>query len=815
MTVNKPHWLSRDDFAELLRRHGGVPRCAVTGETEGLHVDHIVPRDQGGGDDVSNLQFLVGYLNCKKGARPDEYWSRTFYWDQTPCFENLRGAQRAMWEAIVEHHDWWFSRPLSEIARALYVNAWLVGAGKTIGIAIAASAFNHVQREQWGAPRRGDCLLLLTKEQATRDQLAEDLRADLVDFGIFNRAPRVGIIEGSWQFEQDAWLDEHDLVVSCVQQFWKKDGQRLSNIQQILAKFGVIGIDEPHFAAEQARDLVDLATGSVCFGFTGSPITNAGVLLPKMVRLSIYGYQQAAEIDHSVKYVNREETQFRAFVHEIGVDEAELLVQGRDVVDPDTRRAGYDRNVEPQKQVVRRVVRDMLERDHQEGLEGQLAPHRLDIGDVRPVLHYSVHSLIVVDAVDIAKMLVDDLNAFFDRDRVQFPEEHGWHAKVVHTQTERHDAKPLKPQHPWFRAYKEGKIDNKCARILFVIGMGREGINNPWCGIVGVACSISSVVEAVQRALGRQMRAYIQMREKTLFVPDRSLDTVHVVTHEAFGNTPALQRGIDFVCDMEGHLESLQSVEDLAKDGLIEAPLVDEEAILPIRDKIDIACFVGRQHIDGEDVSRQEIIDRFAPEGGRRAERVGSWFDTLESDPREAYRAVRFDRRLPRMPIVKREYLSNNPTDAELEAFAKTNGQAHQLPLTDPVRDVLRAWYKRESERFHLPPLRSPYKDLEAIRKSLQAKIFGHIGDHLTSDGRDRVPLLAAIAVKTVLDVPSGERARNSSKWDTPQAHAILMRPEIRVDITHWATAQLVKEGFCPTLSAVFDQARQNATTSV
>ncbi len=272
----KPTWLRQDSWVELLKRYGNVPRCERTGETTDLSVDHIVPRWAGGTDDVSNLQFLTGRLNAKKGIRADEYWAQRFYWDQTPNLDAFRGAQRLLFSEITQRADW-FGQPVSDIARRLYVNAWVVAAGKTIGIAAAAWAVNHVIRDRWGASPRAGCLLIVTKERAVRDQIADDLKSDITGYGILGQAPRVGVIEHSWQFEQENWLDQHDAVVTTVQMIWEREGgMARSDLAKILGRFPVIAFDEPHFAADQVSRLVEEASGSICLGFTGSPIDAAG-----------------------------------------------------------------------------------------------------------------------------------------------------------------------------------------------------------------------------------------------------------------------------------------------------------------------------------------------------------------------------------------------------------------------------------------------------------------------------------------------------------------------------------------------------------
>ena len=140
-TIQRPHWLSRDSFDKLLDRVAPLPQCVQCKAIEDLTIDHIVPRYAGGNDDLSNLQIMCRSCNSRKGIRDDSYWAHHFYWDRLPAPEglvHLREAQRQLFLAIDQ--DPYFERNASEIARLLYICAWVVGSGKTLGLAVAAWA---------------------------------------------------------------------------------------------------------------------------------------------------------------------------------------------------------------------------------------------------------------------------------------------------------------------------------------------------------------------------------------------------------------------------------------------------------------------------------------------------------------------------------------------------------------------------------------------------------------------------------------------------------------------------------------------------
>src|SRR5260221_9331002 len=177
----KPHWLSPDQWSQLWALHGGAPTCFDCGTSERLSVDHIRPRKFDGTHDMSILCFRCLHHNDEKGVKPDGYWSKSFYFDQAPEVQNLRALQRRLLEALTGDQQLsdWFSQQASVIAGKLYLIGAIVGGGKTLAIPVIALAYNRLQRGNWSATRRADRILILTKEQAIRDQLVSDLRSDI------------------------------------------------------------------------------------------------------------------------------------------------------------------------------------------------------------------------------------------------------------------------------------------------------------------------------------------------------------------------------------------------------------------------------------------------------------------------------------------------------------------------------------------------------------------------------------------------------------------------------------------------------------
>jgi len=54
-------------------QEGSCKGCKQVFEFRNFHIDHIVPKNKGGLDNIENLQLLCGHCNSVKGNRPMEY----------------------------------------------------------------------------------------------------------------------------------------------------------------------------------------------------------------------------------------------------------------------------------------------------------------------------------------------------------------------------------------------------------------------------------------------------------------------------------------------------------------------------------------------------------------------------------------------------------------------------------------------------------------------------------------------------------------------------------------------------------------------
>lgn len=276
-----------------------------------MTVDHITPRTEGGTDDVSNLQPMCRICNSRKGARPDGYWNRSFYFDKPLNANQLRISQLDyIYNPIIENEEF-FSRPYSSINGKLFSFIQIVGAGKTLGMFCLPFALNAAVNRHHPAQARVDRMLLVTKDQALRSQIAKELLHEPLKYGFVNEPPRVVEITRG-EMLTDTGL-EYDIAVMCPNMLWPEATNDIEtgkvvfawnpNISRILNRHPLVAFDEMHYAHQGIRRLIGAARHSLVFGFTASPIDACGDLLADMIRITVYTYHDAVVNDGSMKYV--------------------------------------------------------------------------------------------------------------------------------------------------------------------------------------------------------------------------------------------------------------------------------------------------------------------------------------------------------------------------------------------------------------------------------------------------------------------------------------------------------------------------------
>jgi len=818
--IRKPTWMNQNDWREFLQTNKPYA-CRECGSMEDLTVDHIVPRHEGGSDDLSNLQILCGHCNSSKGIRPSLFWQQNFYFDNKPNLEAMRVAQREQGYEVVLRHADWFNRPLSQINRVLYTLGWIVGSGKTMAIPTLGWALNHVMlRDRGRGWPRINRILVLCKEQAIRDQIADDLTRDVTKFGLLGSGPSVGIVTDGQTFDHDAVLDRCDIWVSCIHQIWERgNGMPRTDVERVLAQFPLIVIDEPHYAMEQVLKIVERAYKSLVFGNTGSPLDAQGDVLTKFVLFSIFDYVDAQQYDNSVKYLTADSGDWRTFVDEIGIDEADVIRPGAEEVKiKDTKEEkDYSINLPPSLSVAQRVVQYVNDCDGILPLGASAAPHRPEACDA--ILSYPIHAIVVADSITLGEQLTKQMNEMFERDRRRYPESLGYRTEMVHAGSAfqgdgNKRAKKLTPDHAWMRAkHQNGKIDSQCARFLTVVGMGREGVNNPLCGVIGVACKVNSVVEHVQRSIGRQLRSWHIAKNERLLVPPDRLDTVRIITHKAFENGEAIKQAIDFTQDMHGWLEPMMTMEELVDGTYVvrAATELSSRDMLTIRERWGIVGGLGGARVRGVEPDLTDMIDKWGGESVEKRRKVKAWIDFVINDPSGAYTQLIPESTPRARTVVRREYPKTDPTEEELLQHLRI----HEPELVEEYLANMalherwaRKMYYKHAKQFYLSDFKADAGfNIDTIRMGLARKVREEMGSYLVGDKKAitaALHTLVAVAVRQVLGIPEGEPASIGGRYDAPPFHTILTRPDVQREMIDYVRDGLMRKGYLPAMSAMF-----------
>jgi hypothetical protein len=432
---------------------------------------------------------------------------------------------------------------------------------------------------------------------------------------------------------------------------------------------------------------------------------------------------------------------------------------------------------------------------------------------------YPRHAIVYFDNIAAAEDAAATQNEKFEADRRTFPRDKGWRAEVVHSGNGTLGPKPLaRPNgadpHPWMRAYRTGKLDGRCARILYCVGMAREGVNNPFCALTGVACTARSLFAPTQGWFGRQMRAVIEWINGVLHVPPAPLDRVLLITHKAYGNMDVIKDAIEFLCNMGEHFEDLPGIEDLLDIESDPPPPPDPSApALSRRDKLQILGWVTDREGDGIEPTIDGVVKRFANQPGPRADRIRQWAKVcMAKDPSALRKELRLDDGITPIVVVRSERLKHDPSDEDMERFIRTHHSNLNsiLPLSKEARMVAVALYAEHAEKFQQPRLTAT-TSINTLAHLIGGTALADLGTYFQGD-KTRVFHCATIAVKLKLDVPQGQKLRNDSNWDTPETHALIRRPDIQSELTRWIIAKLIEDGSCPQLETALSQVRVHAT---
>lgn len=834
------------------------------------HADHIIPWSRGGETDISNMQPMCPTCNLKKG-------STMSFFDQRVDEGKMRIVQREaaykVWET--PGYPEWFSRPIEEISGRQYTCFWVTGAGKTLAMPLLAMGYNHmrVAREGWHSPRVKR-ILVLCKDSAIRDQTAVSLARDFHRYGILGnetlgkissqKPPKVVAVNGdiirdgktilvnSISNQLSELQPDIDIVVGCLQAFWQKgsegvndgDGWKPEEWAKYADEFQMIFSDECHFGQEtQVARLCALAKKSLWFSMTATPVDGDGELMKNYVFFSMANYEFTNQSDHCLKHVDSlEDIHFR----ELDIEEARFM-EGINVKLVNSTSDGcYDSQIETAKSVACAVVSDLIGlEDERKTLESNsenlflsLAKHR-DEKYHAPHLLYPAHGIIVVDTIDTAIVIEETLNKAFAENRKQYPAKDGWKALAVYSKVKYKPDRPLTHDHPWYRSVRvlNGQLDAKCARVLIVVDMGREGVDNSYCTVAGVACKVQSLIEVVQRIIGRQIRSPRAPHRVggKIVVPIASHDGIRIITHKAYQNRDTIEGGVQFVLNMRDLAEKMPTVRELEEDKASGKETNPGDCRLTVEQKTNIASTFGSLLSQGH--TRQEIdfdlvagwLPKQLPVRAKSA--AIEWVNTLKSDPGKAQRSFFGSTPIQEcdwdgMRVLVREEicheLSDNAAPAVIRKIyaPKHPGDTFYMEVIaryqngdTVIREQIKRLHQSLEQTISDGIALSATTTLNAILLDLGKDVYRKIGypkgqyegyyDSKTMKVASAPwNVMSQIeirrAAKKLFGVGKGDKLEDGSRFDTPMHHHILLREQHRLIDT--AAKRLITKGANPNL---------------
>ena len=204
----------------------------------------------------------------------------------------------------------------------------------------------------------------------------------------------------------------------------------------------------------------------------------------------------------------------------------------------------------------------------------------------------------------------------------------------------------------FFYYMMKGRLDASCCRIIVVVDMAVEGMNNRFVNIIGVAQNVGSRREIAQR-LGRALRSTHVRDEATkgIAVPCGIFDKVFLITHEAFKSKDGLYKeggstvktideAIDFVLNMDRHTSNLLDIVDyMNSDDVSEQVGADADANLSRFDRFNIIYDIARTKHGGRNPRIGNIVKQYAGNGSQiRKDYVKAYAMSAKDKAPESYR---------------------------------------------------------------------------------------------------------------------------------------------------------------------------------
>lgn len=577
---------------EVYRQLAVNPQCArlghecqtpcervIDGQYE-VQLDHIVPKSKGGSDSADNLQWLCRCKNAEKQNKPDPRYSDFLYFDHDINIEALRKHQLVLgYKKVVQDYRALYIDP-TRIYRRFALLAWLVGAGKTVGMMSILFGINHVRKTLGGgAARRIKRVLWVVHQKALVEQLKEELSSEMTAFGIAPRDPRVVQVTDARR-----WTHQGDIVVACTQALWDTKNRSLDDRQraEILGSFDAIVVDEAQFAIEHYLQMAQLAPTAFKFAVTATPMDASGDLFCDMdggaykdhfALFSKYGYTEGRKAGFYKQLLPFEEGRGAGYYLDESGGAAEI--RSGDLIDTETntRLPGLPRDLSIVRKARNLAINDSLQ------------------------YNFDSQVMVRVGSINAAKNVCKYLSSDHD--------------DVIGVWAGCTGPSLGKDTHPWMLTKgNSGRIPRNGKRIVVVVDIGQFGINNPYCSAIVWLEPNRSMIELVQR-IGRAIRRRPEQDDARIRILWNS-------AHEDFGSS--LKQAIEYMLEMDSRLDGFVSMSQMGAD---PAHVTAVPAASPVKpeDRIEMAALIGaRLSESGDYQSVAESVVRELSERNRWSE---------------------------------------------------------------------------------------------------------------------------------------------------------------------------------------------------
>ena len=246
--------------------------------------DHIKPRNEGGGWEVENIQPAFKSANSSRQDNADPWYQEPSLFFDAPFTEAqrkaLRTSQMACGVDAVHELAELFLCDRFKVSGNLFLQNMCVRSGKFLtGAVVVPRAINEVIRAQHGAEaKRIKTILILTKEEALRDQFVSEAKSEPTKYGISDLNPRVLALDSSDAMARRVRIEpslirrDYDLVIGCLQTFYTENGVPKDGVAEMLRAYDMVVIDEPQFAEDQWKALLRHTSDALVIGMTGTPL---------------------------------------------------------------------------------------------------------------------------------------------------------------------------------------------------------------------------------------------------------------------------------------------------------------------------------------------------------------------------------------------------------------------------------------------------------------------------------------------------------------------------------------------------------------